>query len=71
MCDAAPRLRGLLVAQTRRNIIAASVCSVAAALAFHLFYVRPKHKRIRDYYLDFDAEASLESMKEYMQSYTK
>ncbi|XP_012285263.1 uncharacterized protein LOC105702341 [Orussus abietinus] len=66
MCDPPPRMRGLLTVQIKRNLITAAIFAATNALLFRIFYVNPKQKRIREYYLNYDPDVSEELMAPYL-----
>ncbi|OXU22821.1 hypothetical protein TSAR_015503 [Trichomalopsis sarcophagae] len=69
MCDIPkPKMRGLLASQIRRHVIIGSLFAFSNSLAYKVFVADKRKQVMRDYYLDYDPDVSLDQMRKHMES---
>jgi len=60
---AKPVMRGMHVAQIKKNLIIATGVATAATTAWYLLINKPRKDAYRNFYANYDAEADFQRMK--------
>ena len=60
---AKPVMRGMHVAQIKRNLVIATAISTATTTAWYLMVNKPRKEAYRNFYANYDAEADFQRMK--------